>query len=170
MHKAGDREGGIVGDADRHRCVIVTARACSARSSPRSMSVWKAKRRRTGSTLSRLVRARLASLGAGGDLRLPADGVAGGECRAAGAVDYLAASFPARELALQVVDFVISIGLMWGMFAAIYKVLPDTPVAWRDVAIGALVDRRPVPGRQVPDRALYRPERRRLLVTARPAR
>jgi membrane protein len=25
------------------------------------------------------------------------------------------------------------------MFAAMYKVLPDTPVAWRDVAIGALV-------------------------------
>ena len=25
-----------------------------------------------------------------------------------------------------------------GMFAAIFKVLPDTPIAWRDVAIGAL--------------------------------
>ena len=29
--------------------------------------------------------------------------------------------------------------LLTGLFAAIYKVLPDTPIAWRDVVIGALV-------------------------------
>ena len=38
-----------------------------------------------------------------------------------------------------IVDFVISTALIGFMFAAIYKVLPDKPIDWRDVAIGALV-------------------------------
>jgi uncharacterized BrkB/YihY/UPF0761 family membrane protein len=29
-------------------------------------------------------------------------------------------------------------GMLTGMFAAIFKILPDTPIDWRDVAIGAL--------------------------------
>ena len=80
---------------------------------------------------------------------------------------YMAGVFPVRELALKVLDFIISIGLMWGMFAAMYKVLPDTPVAWRDVAIGALVTTGLFQRRQVFDRPLHQPERCRLLVRRR---
>ena len=29
--------------------------------------------------------------------------------------------------------------LISGLFAAIYNVLPDTPIAWRDVAVGSVV-------------------------------
>lgn len=47
--------------------------------------------------------------------------------------------FPGAETILLVVDFLISTGLIALMFAAIYKVLPDKPIAWRDVAIGAVV-------------------------------
>jgi membrane protein len=99
-------------------------------------AVWKAKPR--SSTVSRLVRARIASLG----LVVSFGFVLMVSLAVSAALQalskYLAGVFPARELALQVVDLIVSIGLMWGMFAAIYKVLPDTPVAWRDVAIGAL--------------------------------
>lgn len=99
-------------------------------------AVWKAKPR--SSTLSRLVRARIASLG----LVVSFGFVLMVSLAVSAALQalskFLAGVFPARELALQVVDFTVSISLMWGMFAAIYKVLPDTPVAWRDVAIGAL--------------------------------
>ncbi len=99
-------------------------------------AIWKAKPR--SSTVSRLVRARVASLG----LVVTFGFVLMVSLAVSAALQalskYLAGFFPARELALQILDFTVSIGLMWGMFAAIYKVLPDTPVAWRDVAIGAL--------------------------------
>jgi membrane protein len=100
-------------------------------------AIWKAKPR--ASTVTRLMRARLASLG----LVITFGFVLLVSLALSAALQafstYMAGIFPARELALKVLDFVISIGLMWGMFAAMYKVLPDTPVAWRDVAIGALV-------------------------------
>ena len=100
-------------------------------------AIWKAKSRR--STLSRLMRARLASLGlvvTSGFLLTVSLVVS---AALAALSNYLKAVFPAGELALQVADIVISGTLLTGMFAAIYKVLPDTPIAWRDVAIGALV-------------------------------
>ena len=43
------------------------------------------------------------------------------------------------EAVLAFVDFLLSIALLGALFAAMYKVLPDTNVAWRDVAIGAVV-------------------------------
>jgi membrane protein len=52
---------------------------------------------------------------------------------------YLDGVFPALERGLVIVDFALSTVLTWGLFAAMYKVLPDTPVAWHDVGIGALV-------------------------------
>ena len=59
-------------------------------------------------------------------------------------------------MALAVVDFVLSIVLIAALFAAMYKVLPDTPIAWRDVIVGAVFATASVRRRQVPDRALYR--------------
>ena len=99
-------------------------------------AIWKAKSRR--STLSRLVRARLTSLGlvaTAGFLLTVSLAVS---AALAALSSYLKAVFPQAEVALQVADVVISGALITGLFAAIYKVLPDTPIAWRDVAIGAL--------------------------------
>ena len=42
-------------------------------------------------------------------------------------------------MALGGLDFVVSLILVAAMFAAMYKVLPDAAIAWRDVVIGALV-------------------------------
>ena len=99
-------------------------------------AIWKTKSRR--STLSRLMRARLASLGlvATSGFLLTASLVVSAALAALS--DYLKAVFPAAELTLQIVSIVISGTLLTAMFAAIYKVLPDTPIAWRDVIIGAL--------------------------------
>ena len=52
---------------------------------------------------------------------------------------FLHGVFPAMEFALAIVDFLLSIVLLSVLFAAMYKVLPDAPVAWHDVGIGALV-------------------------------
>jgi membrane protein len=100
-------------------------------------AIWKTKPRVP--TVTRLMRARLASLGlviTFGFMLLVSLALS---AALQAFSTYMAGVFPARELALKALDLVISIGLMWGMFAAMYKVLPDTPVAWRDVAIGALV-------------------------------
>jgi len=99
-------------------------------------AIWKTKSRR--STLSRVVRARLASLGlvATAGFLLTVSLVVSAALAAVS--DYLKAVFPGAEVALQLADVAISAALLTGLFAAIYKVLPDTPIAWRDVVIGAL--------------------------------
>ncbi len=100
-------------------------------------AIWKAKSRR--STMSRLLRARLASFGLVitlgfvlmVSLALSAALTALGK--------FLQYRFPVAEFAVQATDFVISVVLISGMFAVMYKVLPDTPIRWRDVAVGALM-------------------------------
>jgi membrane protein len=100
-------------------------------------AIWKTKSRR--STLSRLMRARLASLGlvATSGFLLTVSLVVSAALAAVS--NYLKVVFPGAELVLQIADIAISGALLTGMFAAIFKILPDTPIAWRDVAIGALV-------------------------------
>jgi membrane protein len=48
-------------------------------------------------------------------------------------------ALPGGTILWQVVNFVVSFGIITALFAAIYKVLPDVTVAWSDVWIGAAV-------------------------------
>lgn len=100
-------------------------------------AIWKAQPSRR-STLSRVVRARLASLGlvvtAGFLLTVSLATSAG----LAAIATYLKVLFPAAQVALNVLDLVVSGALIAGLFAAMYKILPDALITWRDVAIGAL--------------------------------
>ena len=98
--------------------------------------IWKATPDR--STLSRLVRARLVSLGlvvTAGFLLMVSLAVS---AALAGLSAYLRAAFPSAELVLGAMDIGISALLIAGLFAAMFKVLPDAEIAWRDVAVGAL--------------------------------
>jgi membrane protein len=52
---------------------------------------------------------------------------------------YLNVWIPGQEVFWQVVNFLLSIGLVALLFAMIFKVLPDAKIAWRDVWIGALL-------------------------------
>jgi membrane protein len=100
-------------------------------------AIWKVTSKR--SVVTRLMRARLASLGlvvTSGFLLSVSLIVS---AALAGASIYLKAVFPAAAITLQVVDIVASLLLISLLFAAIYKVLPDTPIGWRDVAVGAIV-------------------------------
>lgn len=45
--------------------------------------------------------------------------------------------FPFQEFILQVINLIVSIGVVTVFFALIFKVLPDANIAWRDVWIGA---------------------------------
>jgi membrane protein len=46
---------------------------------------------------------------------------------------------PAPEVVLQGLELVLSLAVVTGLFALIFKVLPDAKVAWSDVWIGALL-------------------------------
>ena len=52
---------------------------------------------------------------------------------------YLGDRSTLAPLLLAMLNTVVSLGLFSVLFAAIFKVLPDTDLAWRDVAVGALV-------------------------------
>jgi membrane protein len=52
---------------------------------------------------------------------------------------WLIGLLPAAEFLAQIINFVISFGVITLLFAAIYKVLPDTPIKWSDVWVGAAV-------------------------------
>ena len=99
-------------------------------------AIWKVKPGQ--STMTRLVRARLASLGlviAFGFVLMVSLAVS---AALAALSTFLQGVFPAMEAALAVADFLLSIVLLSALFAAVYKVLPDAPIAWRDVVIGAV--------------------------------
>jgi membrane protein len=48
-------------------------------------------------------------------------------------------AIPLSEILLQVLDLIISIGVITVLFALIFKFLPDAEIAWRDVWLGAFV-------------------------------
>ncbi|MEA3190707.1 MAG: rane protein [Thermoplasmata archaeon] len=57
---------------------------------------------------------------------------------AAGA-KYASSLMPGAELLWTVLHFVVSVAIVSLLFALIYRYLPDTKVAWRDVSVGAAV-------------------------------
>jgi membrane protein len=99
--------------------------------------IWKAEPK--SGTVSRLIRARAASLGlvaALGFLLIVSLVVSAGLTALAG---YVNAWLPFGEVLLSILNFVISLLLLSVLFAAIYKVLPDRPIAWREVVTGSII-------------------------------
>ena len=100
-------------------------------------AIWKAKPQTT--TVSRLIQARATSLGlvaALGFLLIVSLAVSAG-LTAFG--NYLDSIVPIGKLILPILNFAVSLALLAVLFAAIYKVLPDRRLQWRDVVIGAVV-------------------------------
>jgi len=100
-------------------------------------AIWKAAPPE-GSTFTRLLRGRLVSMGlvvTAGFLLMVS---LAASAALAGFSTYLSIVFPALQPVLAAVDVVLSAVLIGGLFAAMFKVLPDVDIAWRDVAIGAL--------------------------------
>src|SRR5438477_11712851 len=52
---------------------------------------------------------------------------------------YLSDLFPGGRLLMSLLNSTISLVLISALFAAIYKILPDKPIAWRDVAVGSVI-------------------------------
>ena len=99
--------------------------------------IWKAKPK--GTTVSRLIRARAASLGlvAALGFLLMVSLVVSTVLTAFG--NYLDLILPFGQVILTVLNVVVSLVLISFLFAAIYKVLPDRNLEWGDVVVGAIV-------------------------------
>jgi membrane protein len=99
-------------------------------------TIWKTQSRE--STLSRLIRARVTSLGlvaALGFLLMVSLIVSAGLTAFASHLDRL----PVGSLILSALNFAVAWLLFAVLFAAIYKVLPDRALQWKDVIVGALM-------------------------------
>jgi membrane protein len=99
-------------------------------------TIWRTRSRET--TLSRLIRARVTSLGlvaALGFLLVVSLVVSAGLTAFANYLDRL----PVGAMILSGVNFAVSWLLFALLFGAIYKVLPDRTLQWKDVIVGALM-------------------------------
>jgi len=99
--------------------------------------IWRAEP--VGTTVSRLLRARAASLGlvaALGFLLLVSLVVS---ALLTALSDMIDAYLPFGHLILQALTFLISFGFITLLFGAVYKILPDRRIEWHDVMIGAVV-------------------------------
>ncbi len=99
--------------------------------------IWKAKP--TGTTFSRLLKARFISLGLAAALGflLLVSLVVSAALAAFG--NELNAILPFGSAILSAVNLIVSFVLISILFAAIYKFVPDRPSDWRDVILGAMV-------------------------------
>ena len=117
--------------------LIVTASGVFGEMQTALNAIWKAEPK--GTTVSRLIRARAASLGlvaALGFLLMVSLVVSTG-LTAFG--NYLNSVLPFGKVILMVLNTVVSLALISFLFAAIYKILPDRELEWGDVVVGAIV-------------------------------
>jgi len=134
---ASGKSSGILATILGIAAVVVTASGVFGEMQSALNAIWKAKPE--GGTVSRLVRARAASLGlvaALGFLLLVSLVVSAG---LAAFGNYLNSILPFGKVIVEVLNVLVSLILIAILFAAIYKVLPDRPIAWRDVITGAIV-------------------------------
>jgi len=99
--------------------------------------IWKVEPK--SGSVSQLVRARAASLGlvAALGFLLLVSLVASAAISALS--DVISGHLPLGQVVLAILNTVISLVLLAVMFGAVYKVLPDRHLEWRDVAVGAVV-------------------------------
>lgn len=132
---AGDRKSGIWATVIGFATLLITASGVFGEMQSALNSIWKAKPR---AGLSGLVRARAASLGlvaTMGFLLLVSLVVAAALSALGKQLDNLV---PGAALLLQIVNFAISFAMVSALFAAIYKILPDRQLQWKDVVVGAI--------------------------------
>jgi membrane protein len=117
--------------------LLVTASGVFGEMQSALNKTWKAKA--PDEPFFSLIRSRATSLGlvgALGFLLMVSLAVSTG---LSGLADYLGSKNTLTPFILSCVNTLVSVALFTALFAAIYKVLPDTPIGWRDVGTGAFL-------------------------------
>lgn len=117
--------------------LIVTASGVFGEMQTALNQIWRAEPPYV--SLSRLLRARVVSLGLVGALGFLLLVSLAASAAISGLSDVINARLPAGSLFISVANTVISLGLVAILLGAIYKVLPDRVLGWRDVTFGAVV-------------------------------
>ncbi len=133
---AADKSSGILASVIGILTLIFTASGVFGEMQRSLNDIWKTKP--TGTTVSRLIKARAASLGLVVALGFVLTVSLVVSAALTALSDTINAYIPFGEQVLALVSAAISITLIAALFAAIYKVLPDKRLAWRDVIVGAL--------------------------------
>src|SRR6202047_2083179 len=136
IRSASGKPSGIFASAFGVITLLVTASGVFGEMQSTLNAIWKADPK--GGTVSRLLRARAASLGlvAALGFLLLVSLVISALLSALG--QEINAYIPFGHFIFQAVDLLISFALISVLFAAIYKVLPDRELKWRDVLVGAV--------------------------------
>lgn len=137
VEAAGKKSSGIIGTVVGLATLLITASGVFGEMQAALNTIWKVAP--TGATVSRLIRARVASLGlvaALGFLMIVSLVIS----TALNALsDYINAVLPFGTLILSTLNEIISFALIAILFGAIYKILPEEDLHWSDVMIGAVV-------------------------------
>jgi len=134
---AADKSSSIIATIIGITTLIATASGVFGEMQAALNSIWKAKPQAT--TVSRLIRARILSLGlvaALGFLLIVSLVISAGLTVFG---NYLDTVLPMGKLILPGLNFVVSVVLLGVLFGAIYKVLPDRSLQWNDVIVGAVI-------------------------------
>jgi membrane protein len=117
--------------------LIVTASGVFGEMQTALNAIWRTSPE--GTTVARLITARLTSLTLVVTLGflLLVSLVVGAAVAAVG--EALNNIMPFTETLLHLLNFAISLACLSAIFAAIYKILPDRPLKWRDTIVGAVV-------------------------------
>jgi membrane protein len=137
LESASGKSAGILASVVGAITLLITASGVFGEMQSALNAIWKAQPK--GTAVSRLMRARAASLGlvaALGFLLLVSLVIS---AILSGLSSYINTVLPFGALILQILNFVISFALISVLFAAIYKVLPDVKLYWADVLVGAVV-------------------------------
>ncbi|MFO1108291.1 MAG: YihY/virulence factor BrkB family protein [Bradyrhizobium sp.] len=117
--------------------VLVTASGIFGEMQAALNATWDAKP--SDEAWPSLVRARAASLGLVAALGFLTIVSLAASAALSALGQELAMRTPAGNVLLIALNTGVSLTVFAAMFAAIYKMLPDTPLGWRDVAVGAMV-------------------------------
>jgi membrane protein len=132
---AANTDSGVMASAFAVVTLIVSASGVFGEMQSSLNQIWKVQA--PSINLSTLVRARVASLGLVASLGflLLVSLVASAAISALG--ETINRYLPFGTVAASIINTVVSVGLVALLFAAIYKVLPDRALTWRDVRFGA---------------------------------
>jgi membrane protein len=119
--------------------LLLTASGVFAELQTALNEIWKAPTPPGGAVVSRLVRARIASLGlvAATGFLLLVSLLASTALTAF--VTWVRGMLPGITVLLGIASFLTSFLMITLLFAAIYKILPDRTLTWRNVTVGAVV-------------------------------
>ena len=136
IKSAGNKSSGIWATILGVVTLLITATGVFGEMQTSLNAIWKAT---PPGGLTGMLKARAASLGLVATLGflLLVSLVVGAALHALG--DYLNNFLPEAALLFQVLNVVVSFLIVSVLFAAIYKILPDRQLAWKDVMVGALV-------------------------------